>query len=119
MKIGIVITSFNNEETLEKTIRSAAALKKNAVLYFGGWINPEIESIAAYCCEKGITLIEDCAHSLGSTLNGKHSGLYGFAGVYSLYATKAIPAGEGGLIVTNNEKLDEEIKKKIKTRLSC
>ena len=102
--------------SLEQLQNFAIGLKEpeNSIFlltHIGGWINPEIESIAAYCCEKGITLIEDCAHSLGSTLNGKHSGLYGFAGVYSLYATKAIPAGEGGLIVTNNEKLDEEIKK--------
>ena len=55
--------------------------------------------------------MEDCAHSLGSTLDDKHSGLFGFAGVYSLYATKAIPAGEGGLIVTNNEKTHNELKK--------
>jgi glycosyltransferase involved in cell wall biosynthesis len=33
LKIGIIITSFNNEETLEKTIRSAAALKKNNNIY--------------------------------------------------------------------------------------
>ena len=50
-------------------------------------------------------MIEDCAHSLGATLNGKHSGLYGDAGVYSLYATKAVPAGEGGIIVTNDNEL--------------
>ena len=33
MKIGIVITSFNNEETLEKAIKSAAILKKNNTIY--------------------------------------------------------------------------------------
>ena len=81
------------------------------ITHIGGWINPDIEEISDYCNKMGIVLVEDCAHSLGSTLNNKHSGLFGIAGVYSLYATKAVPAGEGGLIVTNNEKLQHELQK--------
>lgn len=81
------------------------------ITHIGGWVNPEIEEIAELCKQKGISLIEDCAHSLGSTLNGKHTGLFGDAGVYSLYATKAIPAGEGGIIVTNNSDLNEMVTK--------
>ena len=73
--------------------------------HIGGWVNPDIESIAELCRDKGITLIEDCAHSLGATLHGKHTGLFGDAGVYSLYATKAVHAGEGGIVVTNDEEL--------------
>ncbi|VAW82568.1 hypothetical protein MNBD_GAMMA12-1639 [hydrothermal vent metagenome] len=73
--------------------------------HIGGWVNPDIEKIADLCQEEGIILVEDCAHSLGSTLNGKHSGLFGDAGVYSLYATKAVPVGEGGIIVTKDKEL--------------
>ena len=75
------------------------------ITHIGGWVNPDIESIAELCREKGISLIEDCAHSLGATLHGKHTGLFGEAGVYSLYATKAVPAGEGGIVVTNDKEL--------------
>ena len=79
--------------------------------HIGGWVNPDIERIAALCKERGISLIEDCAHSLGSRLKSKHTGLFGDAGVYSLYATKAIPAGEGGIVVTNDDDLYEKTKK--------
>jgi dTDP-4-amino-4,6-dideoxygalactose transaminase len=79
--------------------------------HIGGWVNPDIERIAGLCREKGITLIEDCAHSLGSTLRGEHTGLFGDAGVYSLYSTKAVPAGEGGIIVTKNEDLHQKVEK--------
>jgi perosamine synthetase len=75
------------------------------ITHIGGWVNPDIERIANLCNQSEVTLIEDCAHSLGSTLNEKHTGLFGDAGVYSLYATKAVPAGEGGIIVTNDEDL--------------
>ena len=79
--------------------------------HIGGWVNPDIEKIAGLCKKKGITLIEDCAHSLGSTLNGKHTGLFGDAGVYSLYATKAVPAGEGGIVITNDNDLFKMVDK--------
>jgi len=79
--------------------------------HIGGIINPDIELISALCKQENIILLEDCAHSFGSTLNDKHSGLFGDAGVYSFYATKAIPAGEGGVLVTNNKQLGEMISK--------
>ena len=79
--------------------------------HIGGWVNPDIESIAELCRDKKITLVEDCAHSLGSTLNGLHSGLFGIAGVYSLYATKAVAAGEGGIAVTNDKELAYQLSK--------
>jgi perosamine synthetase len=75
------------------------------ITHIGGIVNPEIVEIAELCKNKGIALVEDCAHSLGATLNGKHTGLFGVAGVYSLYATKAIAAGEGGIAVSNDEEL--------------
>ena len=81
------------------------------VTHIGGWVNPDIERIANFCKEKGVVLIEDCAHSLGAMLDGKHSGLYGDAGVYSLYATKAIPVGEGGVIITKDKELHDLAKK--------
>ena len=79
--------------------------------HIGGIVNPDIVEISALCREENIILLEDCAHSLGATLNNKHSGLFGNAGVYSFYATKAIPAGEGGVVVTNDEEIGRMIKK--------
>lgn len=71
--------------------------------HIGGIVNPDIIEIAEICREKNVVLLEDCAHSFGATLDGQHSGLFGDGGVYSFYATKAIPAGEGGIVVTNDE----------------
>jgi perosamine synthetase len=81
------------------------------ITHIGGWVNPDIEKIAKLCQEKDIALIEDCAHSLGSLLNGKHTGLFGDAGVYSLYATKTIPVGEGGILITKDKDLFEKAHK--------
>ena len=71
----------------------------------GGIINPDIEKISKFCKEKNIILLEDAAHSFGSTLNNKFSGTFGDGGVYSYYSTKAIFAGEGGVVVTNDKNI--------------
>ena len=76
----------------------------------GGIINPDIEKISKFCKEKNIILLEDAAHSFGSTLNNKFSGTFGDAGVYSYYSTKAIFAGEGGIVVTNDNNLGNLMK---------
>jgi len=77
--------------------------------HIGGIINPDIQKIAEFCRSEDIILLEDCAHSFGATLDGIHSGLFGDAGVYSFYATKAIPAGEGGVVVTKIKEVGEAI----------
>jgi dTDP-4-amino-4,6-dideoxygalactose transaminase len=85
--------------------------KKLVILlsHIGGIINPDIEAISDLCNKQNIILLEDCAHSFSATLDGKHSGLFGDAGVYSFYATKAIPAGEGGVVVTNDNEIGDMI----------
>ncbi|MDE6912338.1 MAG: DegT/DnrJ/EryC1/StrS family aminotransferase, partial [Lachnospiraceae bacterium] len=72
------------------------------VVHIGGHIAFQIEEIAAYCKDKGIYLVEDCAHVHGAWWNGKTGGNYGFAGAYSFYATKTMPLGDGGMIVSKD-----------------
>ncbi len=80
------------------------------VVHIGGHIAFEIEGIAAFCREKGIALIEDCAHAHGATFKGKTAGSWGIGGAYSFYATKTMPTGEGGMVVTNDRGFDEWLK---------
>ena len=100
---------------LKKSIENIDKNTKNELIillsHIGGIINPDIEEISDLCKNENIILLEDCAHSLCATLKNKHSGLFGNAGVFSFYATKAIPAGEGGVVVTNDDQIGEKIKK--------
>lgn len=80
------------------------------VVHIGGHIAFDIEKIARLCREKGIILLEDCAHAHGASWNGKKTGTWGDAGIYSFYATKTISTGEGGMLVTRNSNLAEYAK---------
>ena len=56
-----------------------------------------------------LKIIEDAAQSLGSTFKNKYTGTLSDLGCYSLYPAKVITAGEGGFIVTDNEKLYKKL----------
>lgn len=71
----------------------------------GGAIPVDYAHIAAYCDENEVVLIEDRAHAFGISVP-----ILGQAAVFSLYPTKAIPAGEGGVIVVNDPSFAEELK---------
>jgi len=98
-------------DSVEKFLKNLSRPESTVFLltHIGGWVNPDIVEIVEACKKVGVEVVEDCAHSLGSTLNGQHTGLFGIAGVYSLYATKAIPVGEGGIMVTNDKDLSEKV----------
>jgi dTDP-4-amino-4,6-dideoxygalactose transaminase len=88
--------SFADFESKAERLRPRAAF----VVHIGGHIAFEVEQIARYCKENGIFLIEDCAHAHGASWNGRRPGSWGDAGVFSLYATKTISTGEGGVLVS-------------------
>jgi dTDP-4-amino-4,6-dideoxygalactose transaminase len=88
--------SFEDFERKAQLHKPKAAI----LVHIGGHIAFDSERIAAYCADNGIFLIEDCAHAAGASWNGRRPGSYGDVGVYSLYATKTISTGEGGVLVS-------------------
>ena len=78
------------------------------VVHIGGLVTPDIEEIRRICDERGIWLFEDAAHAHGSTHGGRQAGHFGVAASFSFYPTKVMAAGEGGIIVTDDETIYRE-----------
>lgn len=57
----------------------------------------------------GIPVIEDCAQSLGTKIQGHPAGSFGEIAVCSFYATKLMTTGYGGMVLTSDKKLAERI----------
>lgn len=93
--------SFADFEAKAEKYKPRAAF----LVHIGGHIAFDTEQIADYCRDHGIFLIEDCAHAHGAEFNGRRAGTWGDVGVYSLYATKTISTGEGGVLVSRNPEL--------------
>lgn len=65
----------------------------------------DMERLMEICDGAGITVIEDCAHTMGAAWKGKPSGTWGKVGCYSCQTYKHVNAGEGGLFVTDDAEM--------------
>jgi len=76
--------------------------------HVGGGMAHEYEAIAKWCDANGVMLIEDAAHTFGVTKPHKPGSL-SHAAVFSFYPTKAVPVGEGGMVVTRSPELSKDL----------
>ncbi len=65
----------------------------------------DMDAIMALCDARDIPVIEDAAHSLGTTWHGRNIGTIGKIGCFSFQSYKMINAGEGGILITDDADL--------------
>jgi len=71
----------------------------------------DLDEIKKLKRKKNFYIIEDAAQAMGVTYKGKPIGTIGDVGGFSFYGNKLITTGEGGMIVTNNKKIYDNIYK--------
>jgi dTDP-4-amino-4,6-dideoxygalactose transaminase len=91
---------------IEKKI--SARTRAVIIVHLGG-CPCALEEIMSICRKKKVALIEDCAHALGAYYRGQHVGTFGKVGAFSFYATKNLTTGEGGMAITQDERLRRRI----------
>lgn len=98
------------EAYLSSMMRSGEKLPKAIIpVHFGGQ-SCEMDKICELAQKYSMMIVEDAAHALPAEFMGKMIGTIGDITVYSFYATKTITTGEGGMVVTNNDKLAERMR---------
>ncbi len=65
----------------------------------------DMDAVMALCDARGIPVVEDAAHSLGTTWNGRNIGTLGKVGCFSFQSYKMVNAGEGGILITDDADL--------------
>ena len=65
----------------------------------------DMDRLMAICNAAGVTVIEDCAHTMGAAWKGLPSGRYGAVGCYSMQTYKHVNSGEGGLLITDDAEI--------------
>jgi perosamine synthetase len=63
----------------------------------------DIERLSDFAQANNIYIVEDCAESLGSSINNRLVGTYGDAATFSFFGNKTISTGEGGMVLFKNE----------------
>ncbi len=72
-----------------------------------------VDAIAALAEARGIPVVEDCAHSLGATLNGRQTGSFGRAAFFSFEPTKPVNTYGGGMVVTGDAELAKFVRGRV------
>jgi perosamine synthetase len=70
----------------------------------------DMERINALAARYGIAVVEDAAEAHGALCNGRKVGALGDCGVFSFFGNKIITTGEGGAVVTNDERLADRLR---------
>lgn len=65
----------------------------------------DMDRLRTICDAAGVTVIEDCAHTMGAAWRGVPSGRHGLIGCYSTQTYKHMNSGEGGLLITDDADL--------------
>lgn len=70
----------------------------------------DMKPLREIATERGLAIIEDAAQAHGATLAGKSAGAFSDVACWSLYASKNIMSGEGGVVTTDNDKLADIVR---------
>lgn len=91
---------------LEDLSRKAAVSGANTLLlsHMRGHL-VDMPALMAFADSHGITVIEDCAHTMGATWGNQKSGNYGALACFSTQTYKHMNSGEGGFLTTNDASL--------------
>jgi len=100
-KFSMNVTREIIEDVLNQSVEFVAP-----VSLFGNPLNRDFYNLR----KQGMKIIEDGATNLGSKVNNKFVGSLADVTCFSFHPRKIITTGEGGMITTNNNKLDEKIR---------
>jgi len=94
-------------DSIKKTV--SPKTKAIVIVHLYGLMCP-MEEIVEFCKQRNIIIIEDCAQSLGASIDGQYCGSFGDISMFSFHANKNISTlGEGGMITVNSDEYANEI----------
>ena len=88
--------------TIEAQLRPET--KAIMVVHFGG-LMADMDPILELARSRNLPVIEDAAHALPCSRDGREAGTVGTAGALSFYATKTVTTGEGGMLLTDSPEI--------------
>ena len=107
----LVDCDISNQCIIPQSIREKINSRTKAIVpvHFAGNAC-DMSAIMDIAEEYQLKIIEDCAHAIETTYQGKHVGTFGDYGCFSFYATKNIVTGEGGMVIVKHKEDNDKIR---------
>ncbi|MDM8553299.1 DegT/DnrJ/EryC1/StrS family aminotransferase [Desulfococcaceae bacterium HSG7] len=102
---------LNTMNILPEEIKKKVTARTKAILpvHFAGRCC-DMDAIMEIARKYDLLVIEDCAHAIESEYHGQKAGLFGDISCFSFYVTKNVITGEGGMVITDDDRFAERIK---------
>lgn len=104
--VGLDDLTIDPEEIRKKITPKTKAI---IVMHYGGFAC-DMEQIMAIAKEHNLKVVEDACHGPLSEYKGQKLGTIGDIGCFSFFSNKNISTGEGGMLITNNDKYFQKAK---------
>jgi perosamine synthetase len=101
----IDLATFNVDPTAIEPLITERTVGILPVHLFG--LAADMRPVVSLAEKHELWVVEDCACSLGGWYDGQHTGTFGEFGCFSFHPRKSITTGEGGMITTQRDDLDE------------
>ena len=98
-------------QVTSETVAAAVTERTRAILpvHFAGQAC-DLDGLAANATPRGLTIIQDAAHAVGTEFCGRRVGSDGITACFSFHPIKNITTGEGGMITTDSDELAEKLR---------
>jgi len=108
--IPVLVDCEDDNEGIDPNgIEAAITKRTKAIVVTHLWGHPvEMDEIIRIAKKYNLKVIEDCSHAHGSTYKGRKVGTIGDVGCFSLQGKKIVAAGQGGILITNNQEIYEK-----------
>lgn len=105
------IESFSDLDISPTEIKQRITDRTKAVMvmHYAGY-PCDMDAIMDLAKKHNLKVIEDAAHAVGSTLDGRNMGCVGDVGCFSFFSNKNMTTGEGGMVVTNDDAIAEKLR---------
>jgi dTDP-4-amino-4,6-dideoxygalactose transaminase len=94
-----------------RSVRAALGERTRAIMNMAYGGHPgETEELSTLARGHTLTLLEDATHAPGARVGDRQIGTFGLAGAFSFFSNKNLPAGEGGIVVTDDGAVAERVR---------
>lgn len=104
----ILLVEINSDYTIDIDDLDSKAASSGAKYFLLSHMRghmPNMDKLMEVVRKHNLIMLEDCAHTMGGSWDGKKSGTFGHAACYSTQTYKHMNSGEGGLFITNEPEL--------------